>query len=121
MGRFGDDKNANNPNPSEMSGLIIEINGSGEILKSNKIISTNGIFLNTVGAFEKDEEVYISATQSYSEIGNSLILFSLDSSNNIIKSSNTNLNLRHPDVFNSVPNLWWVLIIFKIIVYHIIH
>ncbi|MBK9630567.1 MAG: gliding motility-associated C-terminal domain-containing protein [Saprospiraceae bacterium] len=99
MGRFGDDKNANNPNPSEMSGLIIEINGSGEILKSNKIISTNGIFLNTVGAFEKDEEVYISATQSYSEIGNSLILFSLDSSNNIIKSSNTNLNLRHPDVF----------------------
>lgn len=53
MGRFGDDKNANNPNPSEMSGIIIEINGSGEILKSNKIISTNGIFLNTVGAFEK--------------------------------------------------------------------
>lgn len=64
LGRYGNDRNANNLNPSEMNGLYLEVDEIGSIVRSAKIVGPS--FTTTTGVTKIRDSYYFSSTENYS-------------------------------------------------------
>ncbi|MBK9270420.1 MAG: gliding motility-associated C-terminal domain-containing protein [Saprospiraceae bacterium] len=98
MGRYGDDLRGANLFPNEMAGLMVEINGSGDIVSSNKLQFSSPAHCNPVDILYKNGNYYLIGSESYTHLGKGLFIAKYDSDRNIDFAKYLPGNLRYPRI-----------------------
>ncbi len=83
MGRYGNDARASNRNPVEMNGLLVEIDGAGNINRSNKLVLNNSNFSNPTNFIYENGFYYMIGSEGYTHVGKSMIFMKFDDNYNI--------------------------------------
>jgi len=83
MGRYGNDARGSNRNPVEMNGLLVEIDGAGNINRSNKLVLNNSNFSNPTNFIYENGFYYMIGSEGYTHVGKSMLFMKFDDNYNI--------------------------------------